>query len=53
MGRERTRQYGKSRLQRMRRAEIGPQDILQIDVWKEPEITRTIPVRPDEKSGHS
>ena len=32
---------------------IGPQDILQIDVWKEPEITRTIPVRPDEKSGHS
>ena len=28
---------------------IGPQDILQIDVWKEPEITRTIPVRPDGK----
>ena len=32
---------------------IGPQDILQIDVWKGPEITRTIPVRLDEKSSHS
>src|SRR6266403_1609303 len=28
---------------------IGPQDVLKIDVWKEPEITRTIPVRPDGK----
>jgi polysaccharide biosynthesis/export protein len=28
---------------------IGPMDVLQIDVWKEPEITRTIPVRPDGK----
>ena len=28
---------------------IGPQDILQIDVWKEPEITRLVPVRPDGK----
>lgn len=28
---------------------IGPLDILQIDVWKEPEITRAIPVRPDGK----
>jgi polysaccharide biosynthesis/export protein len=28
---------------------IGPQDVIQIDVWKEPEITRTIPVRPDGK----
>lgn len=28
---------------------IGPQDVLQIDVWKEPEISRTIPVRPDGK----
>src|SRR3974390_843314 len=28
---------------------IGPQDVLQIDVWKEPEVTRTIPVRPDGK----
>jgi protein involved in polysaccharide export with SLBB domain len=22
-------------------------DVIQVDVWKEPEITRTIPVRPD------
>jgi polysaccharide export outer membrane protein len=28
---------------------IGPQDVVQIDVWKEPEVTRTIPVRPDGK----
>jgi len=28
---------------------IGAQDMVQIDVWKEPEITRTIPVRPDGK----
>jgi polysaccharide biosynthesis/export protein len=28
---------------------IGPQDVLQIDVWKEPEISRVIPVRPDGK----
>jgi polysaccharide biosynthesis/export protein len=28
---------------------IGPQDVLQIDVWKEPEITRSVPVRPDGK----
>jgi polysaccharide export outer membrane protein len=28
---------------------IGPQDVVQIDVWKEPEITRMIPVRPDGK----
>ena len=28
---------------------IGPQDVVQIDVWKEPEITHTIPVRPDGK----
>jgi len=28
---------------------IGPQDMLQIDVWKEPEITRLVPVRPDGK----
>lgn len=28
---------------------IGPQDVLQIDVWKEAEITRTVPVRPDGK----
>jgi polysaccharide export outer membrane protein len=26
---------------------IGPQDVLRIDVWKEPEISRTVPVRPD------
>jgi len=29
--------------------EIGPQDVLRIDVWKEPEISRTVPVRPDGK----
>src|SRR5208282_5344729 len=28
---------------------IGAQDVVQIDVWKEAEITRTIPVRPDGK----
>lgn len=28
---------------------IGPQDIIQIDVWKQPDISRTIPVRPDGK----
>ena len=28
---------------------IGPQDLLRIDVWKEPEISRSIPVRPDGK----
>lgn len=28
---------------------IGPQDVVRIDVWKENEISRTIPVRPDGK----
>jgi len=28
---------------------IGPQDVLKIDVWKEDQLTRTIPVRPDGK----
>jgi polysaccharide biosynthesis/export protein len=28
---------------------IGPQDVVSIDVWKEPEISKTIPVRPDGK----
>jgi len=29
---------------------IGPQDILRIDVWKEPEVSRSgLPVRPDGK----
>lgn len=28
---------------------IGAQDVLNVDVWKEPEITRTVPVRPDGK----
>ena len=28
---------------------IGAQDVLQIDVWKEAEITRSVPVRPDGK----
>ena len=28
---------------------IGPQDVLKIDVWKEDQLTRTVPVRPDGK----
>lgn len=28
---------------------IGPQDVLRIDVWREDQLTRTIPVRPDGK----
>jgi polysaccharide export outer membrane protein len=28
---------------------IGPEDVLDINVWKEPDMTRTIPVRPDGK----
>jgi len=28
---------------------IGPQDVLRVDVWKEPEISRAVPVRPDGK----
>ena len=28
---------------------IGPQDVLKIDVWKEEQLTRTAPVRPDGK----
>lgn len=28
---------------------IGPQDVLKIDVWKEDQFTRTVPVRPDGK----
>jgi polysaccharide export outer membrane protein len=28
---------------------IGPEDVLAINVWKEPEISRTLPVRPDGK----
>ena len=26
---------------------IGPTDVLDISVWKEPEVSRTVPVRPD------
>jgi polysaccharide export outer membrane protein len=26
---------------------IGPMDVLDISVWKEPEVSRTVPVRPD------
>lgn len=26
---------------------IGPDDVLAINVWKEPEVSRTLPVRPD------
>jgi polysaccharide biosynthesis/export protein len=28
---------------------IGPQDVVDINVWKEPELTRSVPVRPDGK----
>lgn len=28
---------------------IGPEDVLDISVWKEPDLTRTVPVRPDGK----
>ncbi|HWH58242.1 MAG TPA: polysaccharide biosynthesis/export family protein [Terriglobales bacterium] len=28
---------------------IGPQDVLDISVWKEPDLTRSLPVRPDGK----
>jgi polysaccharide export outer membrane protein len=28
---------------------IGPLDVLNIDIWKEPNISRTVPVRPDGK----
>jgi polysaccharide export outer membrane protein len=28
---------------------IGPQDMLDISVWKEPELSRNVPVRPDGK----
>ncbi len=28
---------------------IGPQDVLRIDVWKEPDLSRPVPVRPDGK----
>src|SRR6202167_4110709 len=28
---------------------IGPQDVLDISVWKEPEVSRIVPVRPDGK----
>ena len=28
---------------------IGPQDVLDVNVWKEPEMTRVVPVRPDGK----
>jgi len=28
---------------------IGAEDVLNVSVWKEPEVTRTVPVRPDGK----
>jgi polysaccharide biosynthesis/export protein len=28
---------------------IGPQDVLKVDVWREDQLTRTVPVRPDGK----
>jgi polysaccharide biosynthesis/export protein len=29
--------------------QIGPEDVLDISVWKNPELSRTVPVRPDGK----
>jgi polysaccharide biosynthesis/export protein len=29
--------------------QIGPEDVLDISVWKQPELSRTVPVRPDGK----
>ena len=26
---------------------IGPEDMLDINVWKEPDVSRVVPVRPD------
>jgi len=28
---------------------LGPQDVVNVNVWKEPELSRTVPVRPDGK----
>src|SRR5689334_3822720 len=28
---------------------IGTEDVLAVNIWKEPEISRTVPVRPDGK----
>jgi polysaccharide export outer membrane protein len=28
---------------------IGPQDVVDVSVWKDPELTRVVPVRPDGK----
>jgi polysaccharide biosynthesis/export protein len=28
---------------------IGPQDVLDVSVWKEPDLSRSVPVRPDGK----
>ena len=28
---------------------IGSEDVLAVNIWKEPEISRTVPVRPDGK----
>src|SRR5271156_4304741 len=28
---------------------IGPQDVLDVSVWKEPQVSRVVPVRPDGK----
>jgi len=44
-----TRPAGSSANQATDDYKIGPQDVIRIDVWKEPDITRTIPVRPDGK----
>src|SRR5262245_14894849 len=40
---------GDSRVDGAAAFQIGPEDILDISVWKNPELSRTVPVRPDGK----
>jgi polysaccharide biosynthesis/export protein len=40
---------GDSRVDAGAAFQIGPEDILDISVWKNPELSRTVPVRPDGK----
>jgi polysaccharide export outer membrane protein len=40
---------GASQTEVAREYKIGSEDVVRVDVWKEPDISRTIPVRPDGK----